>query len=165
MVAFLPGLSARILRKKPVQYSHIRLDPIRTTSSPAARILHAVLSNRIRVGRKAKYSLEKLLEIVYLPSTSTADMRKRKASTRTAIKELASAGWEFRQASATSQEVLEIHHVGNTESLNVGQMGSTPFPSVQIMTGRISARRFAHDPSSGFVVQPRQSHQVSTTYW
>lgn len=145
-VAFSPGLSARILRKQRVQYSHIWLDPIRMTASPAARILHAVLSNRIRVGATARYSLEKLAEIVYRPSDSAADLRKRRSAVKSAIKELISAGWEFRQETSASREVLEIRNTVHDSSQPTSQVNTILAPSVQFPGHRVPAWRTKVDP-------------------
>lgn len=145
-VAFSPGLSARILRETPVQYSHIMLDPFRLSDCPAARILHAILSSRIRVGAIARYSLEKLADIVYLPSDNPADMRKRKSSIRTAMRELAGLGWEFRQAKSASQEVFEICHSTQRRQTQVGPATLASTMTPQFNLGRIPAWRSGSDP-------------------
>ncbi|MCZ8133853.1 MAG: replication protein C, IncQ-type [Rhodobacteraceae bacterium] len=145
-VAFSPGLSARILRKQRVQYSHIWLDPIRTTASPAARILHAILSNRIRVGATARYSLEKLAEIVYHPSGNAADLRKRRSAVKTAIKELISAGWEFRQETSANREVFEIRNAVHDTSQPTTQANAMLLPGAQFLGHRVPAWRTKVDP-------------------
>lgn len=149
-VAFSPGLSARILRKQAVQYSHIRLEPMRATDCPAARILHAVLSNRIRVGNTASYRLGTLAEIVYCHSDNPADLRKRKSAVRAAIKELASSGWEFRQASSGSKEVFEIRHTASIASTLGNQMHLPLVSGHQLALFRATAMRPSFFPRRDF---------------
>jgi Replication protein C (RepC) len=145
-VAFSPGLSARILREEHVQYSHVRLDPIRETDSPAARILHAVLSSRIRVGATARYSLEKLSNIVYLPSEKPDDIRKRRSSILTAMRDLAHAGWEFRQAPSAAREVFEIRHTPQRPQPKPMSPAFSQVMLPKVTFGRIPAQRTANDP-------------------
>lgn len=145
-VAFSPGLSARILRETPVQYSHIRLDPFRLSDCPAARILHAVLSSRIRLDATARYGLEALADIVYLPSDKPADLRKRRSSIRTAMRELAGLGWEFREAKSPSKEVFEIRHSSQRQQSSMRPATLALLMAPQFNVGRIPAWRSGSDP-------------------
>lgn len=127
-VAFYPGLSACLLRNQRVHYTHIELAPLREGASPAARILHAVLSNRVRLGTIARYSLKALSEIVYGDAASPAAQRKRMSNVRAAIDELAAIGWAFELQQSSSKTVYKIQRLAVRKA--AGPRASNSLPSI-----------------------------------
>lgn len=125
-VLFYPGLSACLLRNQRVHYTHIELAPLREGASPAARILHAVLSNRVRLGTIVRYSLKALSEIVYGDTGSPAAQRKRMSNVRAAIDELAAMGWAFELQRSSSKMVYKIQRLAVRKAASPRASNSLP---------------------------------------
>lgn len=151
-VAFYPGLSACLLRNQKVQYTHIELAPIREKASSATRILHAVLSNRFRLGTTIRYSLKALSEIVYGNAGSPAAQRKRMSNVRAAIDELATMGWAFELQRPSSKAVYEIQRLALSKA--AGSRASNSLPSIG---QKIAADAYLTRPVAEFWMRPNNS--------
>jgi hypothetical protein len=95
----LVGLSPQVARTalgESKQHTRVSLEEVRRLFHPAALIIHAALSARLRVGdsRSATYHLDTLGELAYGPTAHPATRRSRRRSLRRALGELGQLpGW------------------------------------------------------------------------
>jgi hypothetical protein len=107
MIGLSPDVAAPILGEAR-QYAFVSLDEVRALSSPAAVILHAVLSARVDRGGTCRYGVDTIGDVVYGPTTDAATRRKRRGRVRAAVAELGRlADWQ----TSADGEVVTVHRL------------------------------------------------------
>lgn len=123
-IALCPHLSRSVLRSLGGHYVHVCLVTYRRINTGAGRVLHALLSNRVRetAHQQWKCGVEKLSVALYGEEGSAAAQRKRLGATRAAAAALVAQGWSIEEfwrsgslvyairRGATDPKVLQSHH-------------------------------------------------------
>lgn len=99
LVILLSAQVARAALGESKQHARVSLTEVRQLSTPAAVILHGVLSARMRVGGRATYHLDTLADLAYGPTDHPATRRSRRRSITTAVADLAKlVAWRWTVA-------------------------------------------------------------------
>jgi hypothetical protein len=105
--------SARAAIGEAKQFVRISSAEIRQLSHPAALVIHAALSARLRIGdpRGATYHLDTLGELAYGPTNNAATRRSRRRGLRAALAELGELSawhWSLNGLLVTIRRVADI---------------------------------------------------------
>jgi hypothetical protein len=107
LIGLSPDAAAPILGEVR-QYVSVSLDEVRALSSPAAVILHAVLSARMNRGDTCRYGVDTVGDLVYGATTDAATRRKRRGRVRSAVAELGRlADWQ----TSADGDVVTVHRL------------------------------------------------------